>query len=238
MQETNSKFSISPYAYGAGTPTCSEQIQSLLRWGRGPALISLALTLDCNVPFRALKRIRLNDVDCDGGVIRISRTYYRIHDSLLEDLKEIVQNQSCGSLVHQGERVRSESSFLFSEELIALVLGKLKECKISPKKWRSFGEEILEERKSFDTQSPLDLFSRGPKILRRLSGGSSISHYFWRVLRNIVVVENSGVKLPKPRKQKPYQDNLRIHHQLVNSEEFSTQFQNLQCKHLQQAPRL
>jgi hypothetical protein len=175
----------------------AKQLEALLGVLRGEALLIATLSYGLGVRLSHLKTVRVRDVYIGSKRIVIGGRERVVPECILEDLRECLQDRLCGyDASIQGQR---REQLLFSEEafsdlkngcsIVDAGLATSPESSLAAKislrpdsrlsivgslhrKWAA--------RQGVRLESPLELLDKGPRIVRRRSGGYIDSYYLWR----------------------------------------------------------
>jgi integrase len=181
----------------------AEYVEQLLRHLRGEALLVATLAYGLGIRLSALRAVRIRDVDISDSCIVIAGRDYVIPTTIREDLKEHLQQKVCGyeagtSMSRRDAKVFSEEAFadlvatfdhvrnLCSDASNPLGSSATRACFDSMLRVTSWLHRRLATRKGALFSSPLELFDRGPRIVRRKHGGRLDAYYVWRTTRAVL----------------------------------------------------
>lgn len=180
-----------------GQELLAKQLEALFGTLRGEALLIATLSYGLGVRLSHLKTVRLRDVRLGTKSIVIAGRERPIPASILEDLRECIQDRLCGSDASiPGQR---REQLLFSKEAFsdlmngcsmvdATLLGS-QEASLAAKISRRPDSRLSivgslhrkwAARQGVRSESPLELLDKGPRIVRRRTGGYIDSYYLWR----------------------------------------------------------
>jgi len=184
-------------------------LEELLRSLRGESLLVATLSYGLAVPISALREVRVRDVGIFEKTILIRGREYSIPYAIADDLREFFQERVCGSEASLAFDVSHSSSvlnnLLFSEgafsklhessTAIAATL-QIKLANTGYRKTSTCFDSLLQvlarlhrrlaASKKLMITSPLELFDKGPRIVRRGRGGTVNAYYLWRASRALV----------------------------------------------------
>lgn len=193
----------------ASVPAHSE-IEGLLTALRGEALLVAALAYGLRVRLSDLEDLRVSDVGIFDGSIVIGNREMVIPRAITDDMREFLQERICGcdaseSWKSQETHVQTprgysvRNDFLFSQDSFSAVRAALSERgeHFTGLEFHSYELKRVDsylrilgwlQRRAARIQgvscdSALDLFSKGPRIMRRGRGGIIQGYYLWRALR-------------------------------------------------------
>lgn len=174
----------------------TEELEPLFSRLRGVDLILATLAYGLKVRVSELKAVRVRDINFAARCILIAGTPYALPTVLLDDLRDYIHERLCGS--EASVTVSRREQRLFSEDDFALFFERVSVYQ----RELSAGEErggILTERcinrvfrllgrfhakralkRGAKLASPLDLFDKGPRIVRRGRRGVIDAYYVWR----------------------------------------------------------
>lgn len=183
-----------------------EAIETLLRRLRGGSLIVAVLSYDLGVRISNLVRLRIRDVQLSRRAIYLDGRELKIPPVIIDDLREHIGDLLCG--LDASDVAGKRDQPLFPSEVIEEVVEQLRrECAIWCKRFGTMsmpehGQEHLGElpdvatdaflrlsgrwhkrialRRGLRVSSPLDLFDKGPRIVRRRTAGLIDAYYMWR----------------------------------------------------------
>lgn len=180
-----------------------EELELLFSKLRGVELILATLSYGLKVRVSDLQAVRVRDVNFSARCIVIAGTQYVLPMVMLDDLRDYIQEKLCG--FEASVTVSRREQRLFSaedlESFFASVSGYQRGRILAHKRDVSAQERggILSERclnrifrllgrvharcaskRGAKLKSPLDLFDKGPRIVRRGQRGVIDSYYIWR----------------------------------------------------------
>lgn len=189
-------------ARGAGLRgVAPEHVERFLNSLRGEALLVGALSYDLGLRLSQLRFLRIRDVNLSARVIELSDGVKQIPAALYEDLSEHISERVCGYVADQG--VQKRDQLLFShvafEEVLSTCASFLGDAQREAANVDGAAPLKLRVRDNFlrvmgwfhvkraakrvgRISSPLGLFDKGPKIVRRDRGGVVHSYYLWRAV--------------------------------------------------------
>lgn len=173
---------------------------------RGEALVAAMLAYGLGVRVSALRALRVRDICLKDRNIFVVGRYRKLPELALNDLREHLHNRVCGREVPavgsdgSSDGVWRRDDLLFSSQAFDTLL------KVSSRVNMQAGIVeglIFDER--FDSafkilarlhrrcaakfgvtrESPLELFDKGPRIVRRGRGGAIDAYYVWRAPREL-----------------------------------------------------
>jgi hypothetical protein len=208
---TSSRPSLSTRQPGAGFNSFApEHVERFLNHLHGEALLVGALSYDLGLRLSQLRFLRVRDVNLSARVIELSDGAKQIPAALFEDLKEHISARLCGSEVGRGAAKRDQ--LLFSHEAFERVLrvcasffANASQAANSQESasdltisglHAELGQRVRDNllrvmgwfhrkraaKRGARIASPLGLFDKGPKIVRRDRGGVVHSYYLWRAV--------------------------------------------------------
>jgi integrase len=187
----------------------AEYLEQLLRQLRGEALLIATLAYGLGVRLSALRSVRLRDVSVFDSCIVISGRDYVIPNAIREDLKEHLHDKVCG--YEAGTSINRRDDKIFADDAFATLISAFDRVRnlctdqnVCPKKSNflaaitvracadsmlriaSWLHRRLATRKGALFSSPLELFDRGPRIVRRGRSGALNAYYVWRTTRAVL----------------------------------------------------
>ncbi len=174
----------------------TEELEPLFSKLRGVDLILATLAYGLKVRVSELKAVRVRDINFAARCVLIAGTPYALPTVLLDDLRDYIHERLCGSeasvtVSRREQRLFSDDDFASFFERVSVYQSEI-----------SAGEErggILTERcinrvfrllgrfhakralkRGAKLASPLDLFDKGPRIVRRGRRGVIDAYYVWR----------------------------------------------------------
>lgn len=178
-----------------------EDIERFLNKLRGEALLIGALSYDLGLRFSQLRFLRVRDVNLSARAVELSAGRKAIPAALFEDLKEHIHEKLCGSEATAVANKRDQllfSASAFESVLVACsgFLNQSEGAEAGESLTREVGVRVKDNflrvmgwfltkraaRRGGRVQSPLGLFEKGPRIVRRDRGGSINSYYVWRAV--------------------------------------------------------
>jgi hypothetical protein len=210
-RSTSSRSSLSTRKPKAGLKSFApEHVERFLNHLHGEALLVGALSYDLGLRLSQLRFLRVRDVNLCARVIELSDGAKQIPAALFEDLKEHISERVCGSEVARGGAKREQ--LLFSHEAFESVLRVCASFFANASQAANSQESAAEltisglhaelgqrvrdnflrvmgwfhrkraAKRGAGISSPLGLFDKGPKIVRRDRGGVVHSYYLWRAV--------------------------------------------------------
>jgi hypothetical protein len=187
-----------------------EHVERFLNHLHGEALLVGALSYDLGLRLSQLRFLRVRDVNLSGRVIELSDGAKQIPAALFEDLKEHISEMVCGSEAGRGGNKRDQllfsheafecvvrvcASFFANTSQVANSQESASELTISGLH-AELGQRVRDNflrvmgwfhrkraaKRGAGIASPLGLFDKGPKIIRRDRGGVVHSYYLWRAV--------------------------------------------------------
>jgi hypothetical protein len=174
-----------------------EDVERFLNQLRGEALLIGALSYDLGLRLSQLRFLRVRDVNLGARVIELSDGRRLIPGAIFEDLKEHIHEKLCGSEASAVAHKRDQ--LLFSQGAFESVMLNCLSFfaagrEATPES--DFGVRIKDNflrvmgwfhtkraaRRGGRVDSPLGLFDKGPRIVRRDRGGMVNSYYVWRAV--------------------------------------------------------
>ncbi len=197
---SNSLSSNSLRSIGAvirGLPAL-EELEPIFSKLRGTGLILATLSYGLGVRITELRSVRVRDVNLSSGLIRIEGGVRAIPLLLVDDLREYIHERLCGS--EASLTVSKREQRLFGDEAFESLLEQL--SVFHPMRGsQELGAQGLMERcfnrifrilawrharaavrSGTKVRSPLELFDKGPRIVRRGRLGSVDQYYLWRTV--------------------------------------------------------
>jgi len=176
------------------------QLEVLLGRLRGEALLLAALSYGLGVRISHLREIRMRDVSIADNTVVVAGRERAIPAGIVDDLRDFVQERMCGreasvSLSRREQRLFSDEAFdlfaqesryvdaMFAERLRLSVGKRARACLDSRLRILCWFHRKRAARKGLSLGSPLDLFDKGPRIVRRRSAGAVDAYYLWRASR-------------------------------------------------------
>lgn len=173
---------------------------------RGEALVAAMLAYGLGVRASELRVLRVRDVCLKDRSIFIMGRYRKLPEHALHDIRELLHDRVCGReapTIHSdgsSDGVWRREDLLFSSNAFDLLL----EVSRVVNKQASIIEDLI-FNKRFDSafkilsrlhrrsaakfgvvrESPLELFDKGPRIVRRGRGGVIDAYYVWRAAREL-----------------------------------------------------
>lgn len=209
------------------------QLASVLTALRGGNLLVASLMLGCGMSFNQVISMEVTDISLTTGTVRFTGSFgdrrtADIPGVVIEDLKEFLLDRQCG----RDARVNTSDSpkVFLSEGHEAKEEAKEYETAIKnaialASRSRAISTDLLLWARSEFTLcceqwecSPLDLFEKGPMIVRRTSASDRSTtdrYYLWRYRGLPAVRKERGFSARSVRKpQRLGRDNRRTQHQL------------------------
>jgi hypothetical protein len=189
-----------------------EDVERFLNQLHGEALLVGALSYDLGLRLSQLRFLRIRDVNLTARVIELSDGPKRISGALYDDLREHVSDKLCGTDARGGAQRRDQllfsheafeavllqcASFFGGDRRIEsanndTVEASALDSSSSTELGQRVRDNLLRVMGWFHTkkvskrvgriESPLGLFDKGPKIVRRDRGGAVHSYYLWRAV--------------------------------------------------------
>jgi len=175
-----------------------EELEPIFSKLRGTGLILATLSYGLGVRITELRSVRVRDVNLSSGLIRIEGGVRAIPLLLVDDLREYIHERLCGS--EASLTVSKREQRLFGDEAFESLLEQLsvfhpmrgsQELEAQGLMERCFNRifRILAwrharaaVRSGTKLRSPLELFDKGPRIVRRGRLGSVDQYYLWRTV--------------------------------------------------------
>ena len=176
-----------------------EHVERFLNKLHGESLLIAALAYDLGVRLSQLRFLRIRDVNLSSHEILLADGLRRIPTALFDDLRDHISDQVSSSPLDPKSGRREQ--LLFSSSAFEVVLLECaaffrvqEEMKGSssthrqPRARDSFLRVMgwfhakRAARKGVSVGSPLALFDKGPRIVRRDRSGSIHSYYLWRAV--------------------------------------------------------
>lgn len=211
IRTASSRSALSTRRRSAGLRSFApEHVERFLNHLHGEALLVGALSYDLGLRLSQLRFLRVRDVNLSARVIELSDGAKQIPAALFEDLKEHISARGSGCEVGRG--VAKRDQLLFSHEAFESVLRvcasffanasqaanseeSASELTISGLH-AELGQRVRDNflrvmgwfhrkraaKRGAGISSPLGLFDKGPKIVRRDRGGVVHSYYLWRAV--------------------------------------------------------
>ena len=174
-----------------------EDVERFLNQLRGEALLIGALSYDLGLRLSQLRFLRVRDVNLVARAIELSDGRKSIPAAIFEDLKEHIHEKLCGAEASAVAHKRDQ--LLFSHRAFESVLLSCVSFFATGREANAdnvFGVRIKDNflrvmgwfhtkraaRRGGRVESPLGLFDKGPRIVRRDRGGAVNSYYVWRAV--------------------------------------------------------
>jgi hypothetical protein len=181
----------------------AEYVELLFSQLRGEALLIATLAYGLGARLSALRTVRIRDVAILDTVIVIAGREYTIPDTVHEDLREHLHDKVCGceastSFSRRDELVFCEEAFthlaavsrrveaLHAEKLHTLKGSRVPSCLDCRLRVVGWLHRKLAAKKGSVCRSALELFDKGPRIVRRKQGGVLDAYYVWRAGRAVL----------------------------------------------------
>lgn len=181
-------------------------LELLLGSLRGEALVAAMLAYGLGVRVSQLRTLRVRDICLKDKSIFVMGRYKKVPEVALEDLREHLHDRICGreapavSSDGSSDGVWRRDDLLFSSD----ALDSLREISSMVNKQTGITEDASFDQR-FDSafkvlgrlhrrsaarfrircESPLELFDKGPRIVRRGRGGAIDAYYVWRAGREL-----------------------------------------------------
>jgi integrase len=185
-----------------------EALEDLLRRLRGGSLLLAVLSYDLGLRVSQLVKVRIRDVNTSRGTIIAGGRERSIPALIVDDLRDYIHERLCGSdasysagkcdqplfsadivectreacvrwLGLCGQSDTGRWAHGFSSELIASeTMPEIAADALLRVSGRCHKRSAL--RHGLKVSSPLDLFDKGPRIVRRKSAGCVDAYYVWR----------------------------------------------------------
>lgn len=178
----------------------TEQIETLFGRLRGQALLVATLSYSLGVRISQLKTVKVRDVHIAERFISVGGRERMIPSALVEDLKEHLHERLCGceatgglSRREQGlfsldafEALRDESERLdqmFRDKFSAVSGRRARVCFDSRLRIVGWFHKRRAAARGVRCASAIELFDKGPRIVRRGFRGAIDAYYVWRASR-------------------------------------------------------
>jgi hypothetical protein len=184
-------------------------LEELLRSLRGEALLVAMLSYGLAVPISAVREVRVRDVGVFDRTILVRGREYPIPATIADDLREFFQERVCGSEASLAFESTHSSSILndllFSDGAFSRLEESARNVEAhlattflntssheTPTRFDSQLQVLARLHRKHATSkkhlitSPLELFDKGPRIVRRGRGGVIDAYYLWRASRVLV----------------------------------------------------
>lgn len=175
-------------------------LEVLLGRLRGESLLLAALSYGLGVRISNLREVRMRDVSVAENTMVIGGRERSIPEGIVDDLRDYVQERMCGreastSLSRREQRLFSDEAFdvfaeesryvdaLFAERLRLSVGERARACLDSRLRILGWFHRKRAARKGVKFTCALDLFDKGPRIVRRRGAGAVDAYYLWRASR-------------------------------------------------------
>lgn len=181
-------------------------LELLLGSLRGEALVAAMLAYGLGVRVSELCTLRVRDVCLKDKSVFVMGRYQKVPELALEDLRELLHDRICGrevpatlsdgsfdSVWRRDDLLFSSHAFAALREAACMVNKQTGITEVS-----SFDERFdsafkilgrLHRRSAtkygIACTSPLELFDKGPRIVRRGRGGAIDAYYVWRAAREL-----------------------------------------------------
>ena len=194
-QSSNSLRSIG--AVIRGLPAL-EELEPIFSKLRGAGLILATLSYGLGVRITELRSVRVRDVNLSSGLIRIEGGVRAIPLLMIDDLREYIHERLCGS--EASLTVSKREQRLFGDEAFESLLEQLSVFHPMGGSQELGAQGLMERcfnrifrilawrharaavRSGTKVRSPLELFDKGPRIVRRGRLGSVDQYYLWRTV--------------------------------------------------------
>ena len=174
-----------------------EDVERFLNQLRGEALLIGALSYDLGLRLSQLRFLRVRDVNLIARAIELVDGRKSIPTAIFEDLKEHINEKLCGlgaaAVAHKRDQL------LFSPRAFESVLRNCVSFFTAGRESNGDNELGVRIKDNFlrvmgwfhtkraarrggRVESPLGLFDKGPRIVRRDRGGALNSYYVWRAV--------------------------------------------------------
>lgn len=182
-----------------------EDVERFLNHLRGEALLIGALSYDLGLKLSQLRFLRVRDVNLSARAIELSDGRRAIPHAIFEDLREHIHEKLCGADASLVSNKRDQ--LLFSHESFEQVLLNCASFFRAPENQDvpmsdgvsvqpNLGGRVRDNflrvmgwfhtrraaRRGGQVSSPLGLFEKGPRIVRRDRCGAVSSYYLWRAV--------------------------------------------------------
>jgi hypothetical protein len=174
-----------------------EYIERLFKGLDSESLLIAALSYGLGARLSEIARIRIRDVTLSERLIIIGQREYQIPQAIYDDLKEHIHGTICGSSALLSTSYAETTTFSqagFLKLTAALERSELEKsehferfsnrscwrhCDIRLRIIGWFHRRSLSAN-GYPNPTPIDLFDKGPRIVRRERGGVLNSYYLWR----------------------------------------------------------
>jgi hypothetical protein len=178
-----------------------EYLEALFSQLRGEALLIATLAYGLQSHVSQLRMIRIRDVDTIDTCIVLAGHEQSVPAAIFEDLKEHLHEKICGSeattsICRRDDLLFSDEAFeqlaRVTERVDSLYRTRLRSALIETRfdsRLRILGWLHCRSavRKGRRCTSPLELFDKGPRIVRRGRAGSIDAYYVWRAASRYLV---------------------------------------------------
>lgn len=176
--------------------TLTEHLEMLLGRLRGESLLVATLSYGLGVRISSLRDVKVRDVSLAEGTVVVACREREIPVVIREDLREHLEER--GGAAHASrreQRLFSEDAFavlaeesrrvdgLFSAKFRASEGRRAKACLDSRLRILGWFHKKRAARRGLRFSSALDLFDKGPRIVRRGRAGRVDAYYAWRAPR-------------------------------------------------------
>lgn len=177
--------------------TLTEHLEKLLGGLRGESLLVATLSYGLGVRISTLRDLKVRDVSLTDNTIFLSGRERAIPKVIQEDLQEHLEERGgrSASGLRRDQKLFSDEAFtaladesrrvdaIFSTKLRSTEGRRAKACLDSRLRILGWFHKKRAARKGLRFTSALDLFDKGPRIVRRGLGGRIDAYYAWRASR-------------------------------------------------------
>jgi integrase len=177
--------------------TLTEHLEKLLGGLRGEALLVATLSYGLGVRVSALREVKVRDVSLADNTIFLTGRERAIPVVIREDLREYLEDKGdrSASGSRRDQKLFGDEAFttladesrrvdaIFSSKLRSTEGRRAKACLDSRLRILGWFHRKRAARKGLRFSSALELFDKGPRIVRRGQGGRVDAYYAWRASR-------------------------------------------------------
>lgn len=184
----------------------AEHLEVLLGKLRGESLLVATLCYGLGVRVSQLQAVKMRDVSIVEKTIYLAGREREIPEVILGDLEEHIHDRLCGFEASSSSPRREVGLFSVeafealaaeSRRVDAMFCGRMeiesgkgqraKACFDSRLRILGWFHRRRAARRGIQLRSPIELFDKGPRIVRRGSRGAVDSYYLWRASRVLFV---------------------------------------------------
>lgn len=184
----------------------AEHLEVLLGRLRGQALLVATLSYGLGVRISQLQTVKVRDVSISDKTVYVGGRERTVPEVILEDLKELMHDRICGFEASSASS-RREAALFSAEAFEALAAESRRVDSLFSGRMEIENENRKRARACFDSRlrilgwfhrkraarkgirlgSAIELFDKGPRIVRRGSCGVVDAYYLWRAPRVLFI---------------------------------------------------